>query len=86
MFLKRNSSELIAMKHKLNYTVAVGRKLTTLLTFFILRTERAKAGWMAFRSRTFHAMYLEAGSVMFAGDAADPHSLKLFKPKNNHAK
>ena len=32
--LKRNSSELIAMKHKLNYTVEVGSKLTTLFTFF----------------------------------------------------
>ena len=28
--LKRNSSELIAMKHKLNYTVEAGSKLTTL--------------------------------------------------------
>ena len=48
---------------------------------------------MAFRSRTFHAMYLAAGSFVFAWDAAEPHSLKLLKssltkeqPKNNHVK
>ena len=32
--LKRNSLELIAMKHKLNYTVEVGSKLTTLFFSF----------------------------------------------------
>ena len=52
------------MKHKLNYTVEVGSKLTTLLFFF--QKQRAKAGSMAFRSRTFHAMYLAAGSFVFA--------------------
>ena len=65
--LKRNSSELIAMKHKLNYTFEVGSKLTTL---FIS---------MAFRSRNFHALYLAAESFVFAWDAAEPHSLKLLK-------
>ena len=40
--LKRNSSELIAMKHKLNYTVEVGSKLTTLFIFFILRIREQK--------------------------------------------
>ena len=45
--LKRNSSELIAMKHKLNYTVEVGSKLTTLLIFFILRIrERKLVRWL----------------------------------------
>ena len=49
--LKRNSSELIAMKHKLNYTVEVGSKLTTLfiiiIIFFILRiTERKLVRWL----------------------------------------
>ena len=64
--LKRNSSELIAMKHKLNYTVEVGSKLTTLFNFFILRIrERELVRWF-FRSRTFHAMYLAAGSFVFA--------------------
>ena len=33
--LKRNSSELIAMKQKLNYTVEVSGKLTTLFILFI---------------------------------------------------
>ena len=64
--LKRNSSELIAMKHKFNYTVEAGSKLTTLLIFLHSQNQRAKAGSMAFRSRTFHAMYLAAGSVVFA--------------------
>ena len=45
--LKRNSSELIAMKHKLNYTVEVGSKLTTLFIFFILRIrERKLVRWL----------------------------------------
>ena len=45
--LKRNSSELIAMKHKLNYTVEDGSKLTTLLIFFILRIrERKLVRWL----------------------------------------
>ena len=38
--LKRNSSELIAMKHKLNYTVEVGSKLTTHLFFSFSESER----------------------------------------------
>ena len=54
------------MKHKLNYTVEVGSKLTTLFIFFILRIRERKAGSMAFRSPTFHAMYLAAGSFVFA--------------------
>ena len=37
--LKRNSSELIAMKHKLNYTVEVGSKLTTLFIFSFSESE-----------------------------------------------
>ena len=45
--LKRNSSELIAMKHKLNYNVEVGSKLTTLFIFFHSQNQRAKAGSMA---------------------------------------
>ena len=47
------------MKHlKLNYTVEVGSKLTTLfIYFFHSQNQRAKAGSMvAFRSRNFHAM------------------------------
>ena len=42
--LKQNSSGLIAMKHKLNYTVEpVGSKLTTLfIYFFILRIKERK--------------------------------------------
>ena len=44
---KKDSSELIAIKHKLNYTVEVGRKLTTLLIFFILRIrERKLVRWL----------------------------------------
>ena len=34
---------------------------------------------MAFRSRNFHAMYLAAGSCVFAGDTAEPHSPKLLR-------
>ena len=47
--LKRNSSGLIAMKHKLNYTVEpVGSKLTTLFIHFsILRIrERKLVQWL----------------------------------------
>ena len=65
LLLKRNSSELMALKHELNYTVEVGSKLTSLF-FFHSQNQRAKAGSMAFRSRTFHAMYLAAGSFVFA--------------------
>ena len=57
------------MKHlKLNYTVEVGSNLTTLLFIYFFRSQnqRAKASWMAFRSRNFHAMYLAAGSFVFA--------------------
>ena len=52
------------MKHKLNYTVEVTSKLTTLLIHS--QNQRAKAGSMALRSQTFHAMYLAAGSFVFA--------------------
>ena len=47
--LKRNSSGLIAMKHKLNYTVEpVGSKLTTLFIYFsIVRIrERKLVQWL----------------------------------------
>jgi len=37
--LKRNSSEFIAMKHKLNYIAEVGSKLTTLLIFSFSESE-----------------------------------------------
>ena len=50
------------MIHKLNYTVEVGSKLTTLFiysfTFFHSQNQRVKAGSMGFRSQNFHAMYL----------------------------
>ena len=65
--LKRNSSELIAMKHKLNYTVEVSSKLTTLFIFSFSESE--SESWFdgrTFRSRTFHAMYLAAKSFVFA--------------------
>ena len=65
--MKLNSSELIAMKHKLNYTIEVGSKLTTLFIFFFhSQNQRAKAGSMAFRSQNFHTMYLAVGSFVFA--------------------
>ena len=70
------------MKHlKLNYTVEVGNKLTTLFIYlnFNSQNQRVKAGLMAFRSQNFHAMYLVTGSFVFARDAAEPHSLKLLK-------
>ena len=55
------------MKHKLKYTVAVGSKLTTLFIYlFYSQSQRAKAGSMTFRVRNFHAMYLAAGSFVFA--------------------
>ena len=56
------------MKDKLNYTVEAGRKVTTLyiIIFFYSQNQRAKAGSMAFRRRNFHAMYLAAGSFVFA--------------------
>ena len=70
--LKRNSSELIAMKHKLNYTVEVDSKLTTLSIFFILRIrERKLVRWL-----------LEV--EVFAWDAAELHSLKLLKSSTKH--
>ena len=55
------------MKHKLNYTIEVGSKLTTLFIylFFHSQNQRAKAGLMAFRSQNLHTMYLAAGSFMF---------------------
>ena len=47
--LKRSSSELIAMKHELNYTVEVGSKLTTVFIYFLRsQNQRAKAGSMTF--------------------------------------
>ena len=64
--LKRSSSELIAMKHKLNCTVEVGSRFTILFIFLDSQNQRAKAGSMVFRSRNFHAMYLAAGSFVFA--------------------
>ena len=71
------------MKHKLNYTIEVGRKLTTLfICFFLSQNQRAKAGLMAFRSLNFHAMYLAAGSFALERDAAEPHSLKLRRSFN----
>ena len=63
------------MKHKLNYTVEVCSKLTTLFIYLLIylfiylihsENQSAKAGSMAFRSRNFHAMYLTAGSFVFA--------------------
>ena len=66
------------------------------LYLFFSFSESESESWYdgrAFRSRTFHAMYLAAGSFVFAWDAAEPHSLKLLKssptkeqPKNNHVK
>ena len=62
------------------FAVGFGRKLTTLFIywFFPSQNQRAKAGSMAFISRNFHAMYLAAGSFVFAWDAN--------QPKNNHVK
>ena len=63
------SSGLIAMKRKLEYSFAVGRKLTTSILnidFFHSQNQKAKAGSIAFRSRNFHAMHLAAGSFVFA--------------------
>ena len=64
-----------------------------LIYFFHSQNQSAKTGSMAFRSRSFHAMYLAAESSVFAWDAAEPHGLKLLKssltkeqPKNNHVK
>ena len=55
------------MKHKLNYTIEVGSKLTTLFIFFFhSQNQRAKAGSMAFSSQNFHTMYLAVGSFVFA--------------------
>ena len=69
------------MKHKLNYTIEVGSKLTTLFIylFFHSQNQRAKAGLMAFRSQNFHTMYLAAGSFVLTQDEAEPHRLKLLK-------
>ena len=41
--LKRNSSELIAMKQKLNHTVEVSSKLTTLFIFFFFHSQNQRA-------------------------------------------
>ena len=55
------------MKHKLNNTVEVGSKLTTLfMYFFHSQNQRVKAGSMGFRRRNLHAMYLAAGSFVLA--------------------
>ena len=77
--LEWSSSELIAMKHKRNYTVEV--YLFIYLFIFILRIRERKLVRCRgpFRSRNFHAMYLAAGSFVFAWDAAEPQSLKLLK-------
>ena len=61
--------KLLILKHlKLNHTVEVGSELTTLFIFlnFYSQHQRTKAGSMALRSRNFHAMYLAAGSSVFA--------------------
>ena len=49
------------MKHKLNYTVEVCSKLTTLFIFHS-QNQIEKVGSIAFRSRNFHALYLAAES------------------------
>ena len=54
------------MKHKLNYIVEVGSKLTTLFIFFHSQNQIEMAGLIAFRSRNFHALYLAAESFVFA--------------------
>ena len=71
--LKRNFSELIAMQHKLNYTVEGWQQVDNYINFFHSQNQKAKAGSMAFRSRTFDAMYLAAESFVFAWDTAEPH-------------
>ena len=55
------------MKHKLNYTIEVGSKLTTLFIylFFHFQNQRFKAGLVATRSQNFHTIYLAAGSYVF---------------------
>ena len=55
------------MKHKLNYTMEVGSKLTTLFIylFFHFQNQRLKAGLVAIRSQNFHTIYLAAGSYVF---------------------
>ena len=73
--LKQNSYELLAMKHKLNYSVEVGSKLTTIFIFFHSQNQRAKAGSMAFRSQNFQAaMYLAAGSFEMMRCSQPPQS------------
>ena len=54
------------MKHKLNYTVEGWQQVDNYINFFHSQNQKAKAGSMAFRSRTFDAMYLAAGSFVFA--------------------
>ena len=56
------------MKDNLHYTIEAGSKLTTpfIYLFFHSQNQRAKAGSMATRSRNFYAMYLAAGSFVFA--------------------
>ena len=71
-------------KRKLNYTFEVGSKLTTLFIFLIFSfSESESESWFdGFRGRNFHAMYLAAGSFVFAEHAAEQHSLKLLKSSN----
>ena len=63
---------LYSSRHALNI-------IADLMLQFHSQNQRAKAGLMAFRSLNFHAIYLAAGSFVFAEDAAEPHSLKLLK-------
>ena len=51
------------MKHKLNCTVEGWQQVDNYINFFHSQNQKAKAGSMAFRSRTFDAMYLAAGSL-----------------------
>ena len=55
------------MKHKLNYTIEGGSKLTTpfIYLFFHSQNQRAKAGLMAFRCQNFHKNYYVFSSWKF---------------------
>ena len=67
MLCRRGEGEAGMGLGHLTDLVEVGSKLTTLfIYFFHSQNQRAKAGSMAFRSRNFHAMYLAAGSFVFA--------------------
>ena len=57
------------MKHKLNYTIwqQVENSVHLFIYSFLhSQNQKVKARLMAFRSRNFHAMYLVAGSFVFA--------------------